>query len=78
MRGRDKKQPSIFVQATVDSFVPESHPLREVKMLFDAVVLQANERNLLGSQHFSVDGSLIEAAASMKSFRPKDDDDDEG
>jgi hypothetical protein len=29
----------------------------------------------MSDDHFSVDGSLIEAWASMKSFRPKDDDD---
>lgn len=29
-------------------------------------------RRLLSSEHFSVDGSLIQAWASMKSFRPKD------
>ncbi len=31
---------------------------------------------LLSEAHFSVDGSLIEAWASQKSFRPKDDSDD--
>lgn len=30
---------------------------------------------VMSSEHFSVDGTLIEAWASMKSFRPKDDDD---
>jgi len=29
-------------------------------------------RGLLSNEHFSVDGTLIEAWASMKSFRPKD------
>ena len=29
-------------------------------------------KRLLSSEHFSVDGTLIEAWASMKSFRPKD------
>jgi transposase len=29
-------------------------------------------KNLLSSEHFSVDGTLIDAWASMKSFRPKD------
>ncbi len=29
-------------------------------------------RKLLSSEHFSVDGTLIEALASMKSFMPKD------
>ena len=37
-----------------------------------AVLSQARVRNLLADDHFSVDGTLIEAWASMKSFRPKD------
>jgi transposase len=41
-----------------------------------AVVAQARGRNLLSDDHFSVDGTLIDAWASMKSFRPKDDDKD--
>ena len=40
-----------------------------------ATVEIARERGLLSSEHFSVDGTLIEAWASMKSFRPKDDHD---
>jgi transposase len=40
---------------------------------FDAVVRQADERGLLSNEHFTVDGTLIEAAASLKSFRPKDE-----
>jgi transposase len=39
---------------------------------FDAVVRRATERDLLSDEHFTVDGTLIEAAASLKSFRPKD------
>ena len=35
---------------------------------------QPKVRRLLSSEHFSVDGSLIQAWASMKSFRPKDGD----
>jgi transposase len=38
---------------------------------FDAVVHRAAERDLLSDTHFTVDGTLIEAAASLKSFRPK-------
>ena len=30
----------------------------------------------MSSEHFSVDGTMIEAWASMKSYRPKDEDDD--
>lgn len=37
-----------------------------------AVVAQARTRDLLSDEHFSVDGTLIEAWASIKSFRPKD------
>ena len=39
---------------------------------FDAVVCQARALQLLSDEHFSVDGTLIEAWASLKSFRPKD------
>ncbi|NJK42602.1 MAG: IS5 family transposase [Aquincola sp.] len=39
---------------------------------FDAVVREARRLNLLSDEHFSVDGTLIEAWASLKSFRPKD------
>ena len=37
------------------------------------VLDQPRVRRLLSSEHFSVDGSLVEAWASMKSFRPKDE-----
>ena len=37
---------------------------------FDAVVRQARGAGLLSDEHFSVDGTLIEAWASLKSFRP--------
>src|SRR5690349_7018170 len=37
-----------------------------------AVLDQGSVKALLSDEHFSVDGTLIEAWASMKSFRPKD------
>ena len=37
-----------------------------------AVLNQEQVKTLLSDDHFSVDGTLIEAWASMKSFRPKD------
>lgn len=37
------------------------------------VLIAANDRALLSHEHFSVDGTLLEAWASAKSFRPKDD-----
>ncbi len=46
--------------------------------LLNGVVEHKRVRRLLSRDHFSVDGTLIEAWASMKSFRPKDGDDDAG
>ena len=43
------------------------------RQFFDEVVLQADRLDLLSDEHFTVDGTLIEAAASLKSFRPKDE-----
>jgi transposase len=40
---------------------------------FAAVVAQARLRRYVSSEHFSVDGTLLEAWASHKSFKPKDD-----
>jgi hypothetical protein len=40
--------------------------------LFDEVVIAADTRGLLSDEHFTVDGSLIEAAASLKSFKRRD------
>ena len=39
---------------------------------FDQVLAQAREAKLLSSEHFTVDGTLIEAWASHKSFKRKD------
>jgi transposase len=53
---------------------------------FAAVLAQARQRGLLSDEHFTVDGTLIEAWAGQKSFKRKDeqadktppDDDDPG
>jgi transposase len=42
---------------------------------FAAVVEQARAQGLLSDEHFTVDGTLIEAWAGHKSFKPKDDGD---
>lgn len=44
---------------------------------FDAVVKHAKDQGLCSDDHFSVDGTLIESWASMKSFRPKDEPQDD-
>jgi transposase len=68
-----------------EAFVPTTFTKNRDRLLkhhvaerfFDAVVSQAKGAGLMSSDHFSVDGTMIEAWASMKSFRPKDDDDDD-
>jgi hypothetical protein len=42
---------------------------------FQAVLAQPEVGALLSDEHFSVDGTLIETFASMKSFKPKGADD---
>ena len=50
----------------------------EIAAKFLAAVLgQPRVERLLSGEHFSVDGTLIEAWASMKSFRAKDDPEDD-
>src|ERR1700687_2459235 len=39
---------------------------------FQALLKQGRERNLLSDEHFTVDGTLLEAWASLKSFQRKD------
>ena len=45
--------------------------------LFNLIVQQADEQQLLSGEHFSVDGSLIQAWAGQKSFVRKDRKDDQ-
>lgn len=48
-----------------------------MRRFFDGSVAAAIAQEAASEDHFSVDGTLIEAWASMKSFRPKDEDDDD-
>jgi len=41
---------------------------------FDAVLIHADTEQLLSDEHFTVDGTMLEAWASQKSFRPRDQD----
>lgn len=43
------------------------------KEFLSTIVEMARERKLLSEEHFTVDGTLIESWASLKSFRPKDE-----
>jgi len=47
------------------------------RQFFMAVMSQAQSAGLTSNEHFSVDGSLIDAWASLKSFRPKEEKKDE-
>jgi hypothetical protein len=42
------------------------------RRFLEQIVAQARERGLTSDEHFSVDGTLIEAWASQKSFKRKD------
>jgi Transposase DDE domain len=44
------------------------------RAFFDQVLAQARERALLSDEHFTVDGTLIEARAGQKSFKRKQAD----
>jgi len=44
------------------------------RRFFSEIVEEARRHHLLSDEHFTVDGTLIEAWASQKSFRPKDGD----
>ena len=55
-----KNRDRLFENAVVESFFAE-------------VMRLADKQGLLSKEHFSVDGTLIAAWASMKSFKPKDD-----
>lgn len=58
------------------TFSKNRHRLMEhdvAAAFFFAIRQEASD--LMSREHFSVDGTLLEAWASMKSFRPKDDDD---
>jgi transposase len=43
------------------------------RRFFDAVVAHAQAKKLMSNEHFTVDGTIIEAAASLKSVRPRDE-----
>lgn len=50
-----------------------------MRRFFEGSVARAIEAEATSDDHFSVDGTLIESWASMKSFRPKEgDDEDDG
>lgn len=47
------------------------------RLFFEATVNKARSKHLLSDEHFTVDGTLIESYASLKSYRPKDKSDND-
>jgi len=43
------------------------------RAFFEAVRAEARRRHLLSSEHFTVDGTLLEAWASLKSLHARDE-----
>src|SRR2546425_1098938 len=66
MRGEQEPQVSMLAFIDLETRVPLDHPLRTIKRLADDAFAE------LSTEPFTTDGTLIEAAASLKSFRPKD------
>jgi transposase len=75
-----------FLGMTMDEpgFVPSTFSKNRKRLLehevaprfFAEIVRQAKAEKLLSEEHFTVDGTLIESLASLKSVRRKDDDED--
>lgn len=88
MRGGDVRTGELFSYIDLEDRVRRDHPLRAIRQIVNdalvalegdiaakflsAILARPKVKRLLSTQHFSVDGTLIEAWASMKSFRPKD------
>src|SRR5256712_4656315 len=46
-------------------------------LFFEHVLAEARERGLTSDEHFTVDGTLVEASAGLQSFKRKDGPDDQ-
>ncbi len=80
MRGSPSNQNAMFSYVSLEERVPKNHPLRKLRLIVDTILatmdpeFEADWRRLTSSEHFSVDGTLIDAWASHKRFRPEGDD----
>jgi IS5 family transposase len=76
----------LYMDMVEDSFHPTTFSKNRERLIahdvarqfFCLVVDQAKRAGLMSREHFTVDGTLIEAWASFKSFKRKDDKDDKG
>ena len=70
--------PGVGTAFDATTFTRNGERLLEADLLgefFREVIEEAHRSRLLSDEHFTVDGTLIEACASMKSFRPRSGDD---
>jgi hypothetical protein len=65
MRGADTFTESLFSVRRLDDFVSQNHPLRPVRQMVNETLKR------IAGEHFSVDGTLIQACAGHKSFQVK-------
>src|SRR3989454_350039 len=84
MRGEGTgSEPHMWSYVPLERRIPSDHPLRSLRAMvdtilgelspqFDQLYSQVEQRGLLSDEHFTVDGTLIDAWASLKSFQRKD------
>jgi hypothetical protein len=84
MRGDDQKQAVMFSYLTPAQRILANHPARRIRALVDralaliagaisqqlleSVLIEAREHELLSEEHFTVDGTLIQAWAPTRSI----------
>src|SRR5437867_2597178 len=70
MRGEGpEQQPHMWSYVPLEQRIPTDHPLRPLRALVDAILQELSPQS---DEHFTVDGTLIDAWASLKSFQRKD------
>jgi hypothetical protein len=72
MRGEAGGSGALFSYVDLEDRVHWRHPLRLIRLIVNDVL--ADLSSDFATIYSRVDGALIDAWASMKSFRPRDDD----
>lgn len=69
-----KPDDPVFDHSTFTKNRDRFHDHGLMQAFFDGTVAKAIQEQATSDEHFSVDGTLIQSMASLKSFRPKDED----
>ena len=78
MRGSSDPQLAMLTSVSTEDLIPPDHPIRKIRVVVDAASssppwsARPKLRRYISSEHFTVDGTLLKAWASHKSFKPKD------